>query len=663
LGIRHSEIDANFEFRYSNLSRWADFMSENENIEAKLCSYVEGDLDAQGRAEIDQYLLAHPQYRPLIAELARSRGLLRDLPRESAPAELLETLSGQIERSALLGDDDAGAMRMQPNRIPHLAAWAAVLLLTAGLAAVIYRVLPANKSQPEVALLKAAPQPTTLAYNATDESAKTPLDSNQMPAAQMLAAQSPVPQTPTTLAATATLADAAVKAPVIQNGDAQAISPMPSASPPPPTTTSSDVASAEGSSDRTVLSGGTGGANANAQQQGMGGLIGSQVRQDGQDKVVTLHATDAKAADARITQYLNDNRIAFESHPIDARISSGPIAPPIVSAAPSSINALGGTLPLGPMNAPTAESGAPPASSQEVATLNPPAAMRFMRKAQIGGALSTTAPEERPPQMDSGKVIVARMLTPDQARRLTSDLNLLVSAAPADAVATSTPSLRLNSPPLQVPLGAESTLQTGQSIQIVAREKLLPDVDAMNETQAIDSDGNITLPMVGKVKAAGLSNAELEQEIAQAYRDAKSPTDAYWTIGPVPANPSTTPTTQSALTLTPQHQADLPAGATATTAPIAIVLDKDLKKDQQGIPSGTRSAGEHEPVDVTIRIIQEPVSSTGPAIQEGNPTAKPNATTAGPATRTIGPPAAPAVAFPPVSTPNTSTMPTTMQVP
>jgi anti-sigma factor RsiW len=180
-------------------------MSENENIEAKLCSYVEGDLDAAGRAEIEKYLLAHPQYRPLIAELAKTRGLLRKLPRVSAPAELLETLSGQIERSALLDDDGHHAMRIRTSKLPHLAAWAAVLLLMTGLAAVIYRVLPSNKTPSELALLP-APQPASATQVLANDSQKVVLDQEQTPNAQ-IGAQAPA-QVPAPAAAEAAAAPA-----------------------------------------------------------------------------------------------------------------------------------------------------------------------------------------------------------------------------------------------------------------------------------------------------------------------------------------------------------------------------------------------------------------------------------------------------------------------
>src|SRR5665213_1354237 len=62
-------------------------MSQNpqEITEAKLAAFIDGELGADERAEIEALLARKPQYRPLLAELGRTRDLLRTLPRETAP--------------------------------------------------------------------------------------------------------------------------------------------------------------------------------------------------------------------------------------------------------------------------------------------------------------------------------------------------------------------------------------------------------------------------------------------------------------------------------------------------------------------------------------------------------------------------------------------------
>ena len=66
--------------------------SNTENIEAKLCAYVDGDLDEQGKLEIEKHLQANPQHRLLLEELKQTKDMMQALPREVAPPELAERL-------------------------------------------------------------------------------------------------------------------------------------------------------------------------------------------------------------------------------------------------------------------------------------------------------------------------------------------------------------------------------------------------------------------------------------------------------------------------------------------------------------------------------------------------------------------------------------------
>jgi hypothetical protein len=112
-----------------------------ENVEAMLCAYIEGDLDAAGRAEIEKHLQNHPQHRRLIAELIATRDLVRELPRVAAPVDVGEGLRGQVERSILLDDAEPVAAAGSPHRFEwsQTFAVAAVFLLTLGLGIVVYR--------------------------------------------------------------------------------------------------------------------------------------------------------------------------------------------------------------------------------------------------------------------------------------------------------------------------------------------------------------------------------------------------------------------------------------------------------------------------------------------------------------------------------------------
>ena len=103
-----------------------------ENIEAKLTAYIDGELDAADRAEIEKHLAANPTHRKLLNDLQQLRSYLGDLPREKAPSELVETLQGQMERSALLdGAADEVVLTLRQNRWPQFVSVAAVVLLAA----------------------------------------------------------------------------------------------------------------------------------------------------------------------------------------------------------------------------------------------------------------------------------------------------------------------------------------------------------------------------------------------------------------------------------------------------------------------------------------------------------------------------------------------------
>jgi hypothetical protein len=137
-------------------------MAQNtENIEARLCDYIEGELDEQGRAEIEKHIEQNPQHRLLLQELMQMRELVHDLPREVAPAEILESLQSQLERSGLLepaDNDDESELVLRVRRLPQFAAIAAMLMLAVGLAGVIYFVLPqSGANRPEFAVAPPIP--------------------------------------------------------------------------------------------------------------------------------------------------------------------------------------------------------------------------------------------------------------------------------------------------------------------------------------------------------------------------------------------------------------------------------------------------------------------------------------------------------------------------
>ncbi len=131
-------------------------MANTEDIEAKLTAYIDGELDAAGRAEIEKHLEANPRHRQLLVELTRTRDMLRALPIESAPPDIAESLHNQLERAVLLGavDEPHEHVVLRISRWPQLTAVAAIVLLAVGLGIVVYYVLPAESPGPDFALME-----------------------------------------------------------------------------------------------------------------------------------------------------------------------------------------------------------------------------------------------------------------------------------------------------------------------------------------------------------------------------------------------------------------------------------------------------------------------------------------------------------------------------
>ena len=142
-----------------------------ENIEARLCAYIDGELDADGRAEIERHLDANPQHRQLIGELTRQRDMMHTLPRETAPAELREAIEQQLERSMLLGraeDGGAEAVLLKIRRWPQITAAAAIVTLTVGLGVVVYKVVTPPPPKPQLTIATPPPQADVVPFATED---------------------------------------------------------------------------------------------------------------------------------------------------------------------------------------------------------------------------------------------------------------------------------------------------------------------------------------------------------------------------------------------------------------------------------------------------------------------------------------------------------------
>jgi hypothetical protein len=151
-------------------------MSENpqEQTEAKLLAFIEGELDEAGRADIARHLEANPKHRRLLDDLSAGRRLLRQLPREAAPVDLFEGFETRLERHVLLSEEtpatnvnpETGNYRLNHRRWVRIRAAAAAVVLATGIGIIIAKSLPDRGSGPTV--VKNTPTPLPAGTEPTD---------------------------------------------------------------------------------------------------------------------------------------------------------------------------------------------------------------------------------------------------------------------------------------------------------------------------------------------------------------------------------------------------------------------------------------------------------------------------------------------------------------
>ena len=266
-------------------------MAKSEDIEAKLAAYVDDELDAADRAEIEKHLKDNPQHRQLIAELIEHRQMLKNLPRESAPGDVAEAINSQLERAVLLGDidDDSHISNLRIGRGPQIRAIAAILFLTVGLAAAIYYMLPSpNRKPPQLADIRNMPTtaPTELPL-AANESLDKSIEA-QVPASQPVDA----------------LANAAPQTEQERR---------------------TNLALGGGTNDRSLASN-----VGNADQQMFRNVVADAKRENpaigSSPVVIVIPSPDPQATHREVTDYLTSNKISWETsaEPMPSPIQYGP---------------------------------------------------------------------------------------------------------------------------------------------------------------------------------------------------------------------------------------------------------------------------------------------------------------------------------------------------
>jgi len=122
-------------------------MSEQIELDELLNGYVDGELSDRQTTEVRRMMLHDRKIAARVEELMRQRQLLASLPAEAAPAGLVDSIRGVMERRSLLiaasssSHRTAGLMHLFARK---LVAAAAMLALLGGLAFLVYTVIIPN---------------------------------------------------------------------------------------------------------------------------------------------------------------------------------------------------------------------------------------------------------------------------------------------------------------------------------------------------------------------------------------------------------------------------------------------------------------------------------------------------------------------------------------
>lgn len=504
-----------------------------ENIEAKLSAFIEGDLDAAGRLEIERHLEANPSHRKLLEELKRTRDFVRGLPRAKAPPELVETLQGQLERSSLLDGigEEAQSLQLHSSRWPQIVSIAAVVLLAVGLATVVYVALPSGAERPAVTqntgegeLGKTTPlpasRPTTTVSTITvgaagaDSLAGAMTDSAVPTAAPSTPLAKAKPATPAAVEMANAVSSepregaGAVAGPVVNaNVPTAPVAAAPVATPPP----AASIAPAEqpekpsqadiealafanpADADHAVARATDAFKEADAKKMAAP-LTASEVPADAVHVVV--NTTDFARANADVMTFFNSNQISYENVLPDAG----------QQLAQNNYTANYGVADANKFEGEKAKESLLGVEQKQLQQEMPPIAGGVAR-----GMLNSDDARLKEQEQLQRPVAQQQLLARNVTRRQVFALQSAVTQGGAKDA-------QVIDRALAAQMSAD-TLRTGDVVQVTVNELVGAGVEKTN-TVRVGSDGTVTMPMIEPVPAAGQTTDELSQSIARRYRDA-----------------------------------------------------------------------------------------------------------------------------------------------
>ncbi len=119
-------------------------MTTNGNIAEQFSAYLDGELSEADAARLAELLRQRDDLAAELRALRATRDLVRGLPRERAPEDLLDRIMAQAERGRLVGGTQDEPQR-RPFAWVRYVAVAAVLLVAVGVGTVVYMTIEATE--------------------------------------------------------------------------------------------------------------------------------------------------------------------------------------------------------------------------------------------------------------------------------------------------------------------------------------------------------------------------------------------------------------------------------------------------------------------------------------------------------------------------------------
>lgn len=473
--------------------------NDAQHLESLLAEYVDGALDPASAKFVEEHLAANPATRAVVEQMKLDRDAVRSLPRVNAPADLSEDLRGRLERDLLLNVDPIVAARAR-RFSPPVAALAAMLMVGLGVAGIAY-VLLSDRPQPYLATSRGeglATQPVaegsgdlqTRRISATappleDASASVadrtpPNESKDLaagenesarsvtpdePPAAVIAA-SPVPSVPEIGRAAATDA----QLPQVASGHVA----IDAVQPPPSFEVSDDAMPSEAAS----------------------AIAGRALDPSRRSVVVVVDQSRALDALAFATRVAGEREDALE------------------------VTEAGDALAARKRIATTT-----PASEADVALvakgLNEPSAMLFQQELRRVDAASSTVFDVTPIAAVADRLEDASATTQASSTQAGMPVEKVVGGAmqqyePRQTFARQ----QAATTPSDAPPTSPGIIRNGERLRVTLTDPDAFDLRTQHEV-TVDSAGNVSLPSLDGVPAAGKSAESLRGEIVDAYRNAK----------------------------------------------------------------------------------------------------------------------------------------------